>query len=171
MTNQEAKPKRRNPRHEIFKDEYLKCWNATDAYQKAYPKASRESARRNGSILLTNTDIKADIDTRVAESHMSADEALKLISDIAHGDIGDMVDNNSLLDLRTAREKGMTKLLKKIKQRTITHIGKLENEGDTEITEIEFEMYSAHEALRDILKIGGKLKDAEVTINVNLTDD
>lgn len=160
MTDEETKPaKKRNPRHEIFKDAYLKCWNATDAYQVAYPKVNRDTARANGAKLLADTSIKAAIDARIAESHMSADEALKLQADIARGDIGALLDNNGLLDIRQAKELGMTRLLRKIKQKTITHIGKSETDGDTEITEIEFEMYDAQTAQRDILKIHGKFVD------------
>lgn len=102
---------------------------------------------------------------------MSADEALKLLADIGRGDIGDIVDDNGLLDLRIARQKGMTKLLRKIKQKTITRIGKTDADDDVEITEIEFEMYSAKDAIDTVLKAGGKLKDTDITINVKLVDD
>lgn len=102
---------------------------------------------------------------------MSADEALKLLADMGRGDIGEVVDNNGLLDIRLAREKGMTKLLRKIKQKTVTRIGKSDDDDDVEIVETEFEMYSAKDAIDTILKAGGKLKDTDLTINVKLTDD
>ena len=38
--------------------------NATNAYMIAYPEASRETARRNGSKLLTQTDIREEISAR-----------------------------------------------------------------------------------------------------------
>jgi phage terminase small subunit len=167
--SEEVKPKRMTNKQRIFIDEYLRSFNATRAAIRAG--YSKKTARSIGCENLTNPDIKAEIDARLAESHMGADEALKLLADMARGDIGDLVDDNALLDLRMAREKGMTKLLRKIKQKTITHIGKLENEGDTEITEIEFEMYSAKDAIDTILKAGGKLQGSDVVINVILTDD
>lgn len=102
---------------------------------------------------------------------MGADEALKLMSDMGRGDIGELIDNNGLLDLRVARQKGLTKLIKKIKQKTITRIGKTDDDDDVEITEIEFEMYDAKSAIENILKVGGKLKDTDLTINVKLADD
>jgi len=45
-----------------FIKEYIKNGgNATEAYMVAYPKANRETARRNGSKLLTQTDIIGEI--------------------------------------------------------------------------------------------------------------
>jgi phage terminase small subunit len=41
--------------------------NATGAYQRAYPKASEESARRNASRLLTNADIQEYMSAVLAE--------------------------------------------------------------------------------------------------------
>lgn len=48
-----------------FISEYIKNGgNATEAYSLAYPEASRETARRNGSRLLTQTDILEEIRNR-----------------------------------------------------------------------------------------------------------
>jgi len=49
--------------------------NATDAYATLHPKATRESARRLGSLLLTNIDVSEEIKRRLKEKHLSADEA------------------------------------------------------------------------------------------------
>lgn len=157
-----------NNKQRIFVDEYLKCFNATKAALLAG--YSEKTAYSIGQENLKKPEIKKEVDARLQASHMSADVALKLTSDIANGDIGDLLDNNGLLDIRQAKALGLTRLLKKIKQKTITRIGKSDDDDDVEITEIEFEMYSAHEAQRDILKIGGKL-NGDITINVNLTDD
>jgi phage terminase small subunit len=52
-----------------FADRYIEndFRNATDAYMKAYPKASYETARRNASILLTKTDIQEYLSAAIAE--------------------------------------------------------------------------------------------------------
>ena len=154
----EEKPKLTKA-NEVFISEYLKCFNGTEAYCIAYPKSKRESARRSASDLLTNPDIKAEITRRLDEVHMSADEALKLLSDIARGDVGEIIDNFGSVDLLEARSKGKTKLIKKIKQRTITKIGKNKSDPDEEIHETEVELYPADAAIRDVLKIHGKYKD------------
>jgi len=86
---------------------------------------------------------------------MNADEVLDRLTDIARGDIADVLDIGSMgfsLDLKKAYEGGKTKLIKKLKQKTTIVIGKGEN-PDQEFHETEFEMYSAHEALRDLAKV------------------
>lgn len=144
-------------RQRVFIDEYLRDFNATQAAIRAG--YSEKTAYSIGSENLKKPEVKAEIDERLAVYHMTAEEALKRTADIARSDIGDLIDNNGLLDLRTARQNGLTKLIKKIKQKTVTRIGKTDDDDDVEITEIEFELYNAHEAIRDILKVHGKFTD------------
>jgi phage terminase small subunit len=47
-----------NERHQTFAMEYTMDWNATRAYQVAYPDASKESAMANGSRLIRDAKIK-----------------------------------------------------------------------------------------------------------------
>lgn len=157
MTDKKLKLTKAN---EVFINEYLTCFNGTEAYSRAYPKANRNSARANASNLLANPNIKSEIERRLAEVHMSADEALKLLSDIARGDIGDFINNFGGVDLVKAREAGKTRLIKKVKTRTITS-----EKEEKEIVEEEIELYPADAALRDVLKIHGKFKE---NLNVNL---
>ena len=152
-------PKPLNKAQQVFVSEYLKLFNATEAYLVAYPKSKRDSARANAARLIAEDSVKAEIEARLAEIHMSADEALKLMADIARGDIGDVIDNFGSVDMVEARKKGKTKLIKRLKQRTITKIGKNKSDPDEEIHETEVEFYPADSAIRDILKIHGKYKD------------
>jgi hypothetical protein len=62
--------------------------NQTDAYAATYPSCTRETARRNGSALLTNTDIQAHIQARFKELQMGKDEALLILTDQARGNMG-----------------------------------------------------------------------------------
>lgn len=147
-------------KRKVFVSEYLKTWNAAESARRAG--YSERSAREIGRKLLTNVDIKAEIDERLAEVHMSADEAMKLTTDIGRGDIGDFMAIGPMgfsLDLQAAREAGKTKLIKKVKQKTTTFIAKKESEEDREITEIEIELYDAQAAQRDVLKLHGKFTD------------
>jgi phage terminase small subunit len=164
-----SEEKKLTRKQKVFIAEYLKTWNASESARRAG--YSVKTAGSIGQRLLKDVEISTAIQTRLAEIHMSADEALKLLADMGRGDIGEVVDNNGLLDIRLAREKGMTKLLRKIKQKTVTRIGKSDDDDDVEIVETEFEMYSAKDAIDTILKAGGKLKDTDLTINVKLTDD
>lgn len=154
---EEEKEVRINRRQQVFIDEYLKCFNGSEAARRAG--YSEKSARQTASDLLAIPYISEQIQSRLDEVHMSADEALKLTADIARGDIGELLDNNGLLDIRLAKNNGKTKLLRKIKQKTVTRIGKTDDDDDVEVTEIEFEMYPADSALEKILKVHGKFTD------------
>lgn len=150
----------------VFIDEYLLCFNGTASYLKAYPKTkNRESARASAARLLAKVNVKDEIQRRLAEIHMSAEEALKLQAEIARGDITKFFTPLGNIDFNALQNSGMGRLIKKIKQRTITKIGKKENDEDTEILETELELYPADVAQERILKIHGKYKE-EVNLNV-----
>lgn len=148
-----------NKRQQVFIDEYLQCFNATEAYLRVYPKSSRESARANAARLIATDNVSEHIQARLSEIHMSADEALKLTADIARGDVTEFLNSFGAIDLDKVRESGKGRLIKKIKQRTITKIGKTETDEDTEIHDTEVEFYDSQAALRDILKMLGRFTD------------
>lgn len=140
----------------VFIDEYLRCFNASEAARRA---GYTSKANVIGSQLLANPNIKAEIQARLAEVHMSADEALKLTADIARGDVAQLMEVSSVgfnLDMSKAQAAGLTGLIKKVKQKTVTYLAKKESEEDREVTELEIELYDRQAALRDILKIHGK---------------
>ena len=109
---------------------------------------------------------------------MSADEALKLQADIGRGDIGELADENGFFDFGKAKEAGLTKLIKKFKQKTTTFLAKGESGEDREVHEIEVELYPADAAQERALKIHGKLvnkvditsKGDKVQIGLNPVD-
>ena len=70
-----------------FCDEYLVDLNGTQAAIRAG--YSKKSARFIGSDHLTKPNIRAYIDKRLEDAAMSKTEALKLVSDIAKGNLGD----------------------------------------------------------------------------------
>ena len=155
-------------KYAVFVDEYLRCFNATEAYLRVYPKSSRESARANAARLIANDSIQEAIQARLDEVHMSADEALKLTADIARGDITEFITPFGNVDIDLLKQSGKGRLVKKIKQRTVTKIGKGEKDEDTEILETELELYPADSALDKILKVHGKYSDAP-NININMS--
>ncbi len=159
-------------KHQRVLDEYLLCWKQWEAYQKAYPKVSYTSAKSLSSDLFANTNFSAHLQARLAEVQMSADEALKLTADIARGDIADYMTVSSMgfsLDLQAAQKANKTGLIKRIKQTVVTINGEKE---DKEIITSDIELYDKQAALRDILKVHGKIKDPATTVfNVRLTDE
>jgi hypothetical protein len=135
-------------------------YNATKAWMTTHPDSSYDAARANSARWIAKDNIKSEIARRLEEKHMSAEEAMERISDIARGDISQLMDVSSVgfnLDMAKAKEAGLTKLIKKVKQKTTTHIAKSESDEDREVVELEIELYNAHEAARDILKLHGKL--------------
>lgn len=74
-----------------FADEYLIDLNATRAYKVAYPTVKKDgAARSNASRLLTNADIKAYIDERLAEIHdektADAKEVMEYLTAVMRGE-------------------------------------------------------------------------------------
>lgn len=143
----------------VFVSEYLLSFNATASYKKAHPNAKSTTAAVNGWKLLRKTNIQEAIKARLDEIHMSADEALKLQSDIARGDITEFFTPYGNLDFEKLRDSGRGRLVKKIKQKTVTKIGKTDKDEDTEILETEIELYPADAAQERILKITGKFRE------------
>ncbi|WP_121615226.1 terminase small subunit [Virgibacillus halodenitrificans] len=77
---------------------YIKYFNATKAYQKAYD-SDYKTANVNGSRLLVNASIRDEI-TRMKEERasgllLSADDVLQKYIDIAFADIGDYVERGN----------------------------------------------------------------------------
>lgn len=74
-----------------FCDEYLIDCNATRAYKAVYKNIKNDGvARRNGSRLLTNADIKKYIDARMEELHnektADAQEVIEYLSAVLRGE-------------------------------------------------------------------------------------
>lgn len=138
-------------KHEQFVNEYLVCMNATEAYSRVYPNCTRETAGRNGHVLLKNTDIASAIDQRLAENTMRANEVLARLTEHASGDMGDFwtisADGEPALDLNTAKANGKLRLIKKLKVKTTRRMV-ADIEGVT--TDVDFELYDAQSALKEL---------------------
>jgi phage terminase small subunit len=103
----------------IFIEEYLRCWNATEAARRAG--YSETSARVIGHENLTKPDISEEIQRRIDDQAMSANEVLCRLADQARGTIEDYISFNHAphptftLDLDKARQRGVLHLIKKLK--------------------------------------------------------
>lgn len=164
-------------RKRAFIREYPKDFNATRAAKAAG--YSEKTAYSQGQRLLKDVEVKAALDALI----MSAEEAASIITDIARGDIADLMalsTSGYSLELMIRDANGelipnpKTKLVKHIKQKVTTFLAKKESDEDREVIETELELYSAHEAARDILKYRGKMIDRSENLNLDLstlTDD
>jgi len=138
-------------KHQQFINEYikLKCSNATEAYCRVYPNSSREAASVSAYEILRNPKILEEIDRRVAEETMSANEVLMRLADEARGDIGEFwsiqPDGEPVLDLLNAKVQGKLHLIKKLKVKTTT---RTISDIDVTTKEVDFELYDAQAAKR-----------------------
>ncbi|SHJ12750.1 terminase small subunit [Clostridium magnum] len=84
-----------NDKQKLFCIYYIKCFNATKAYQKVY-ECDYASAVANGSRLIANDNVKAEIERLKADKFkgamLSAQDLLQKYIDIALSDITDYVE-------------------------------------------------------------------------------
>lgn len=133
-------------KQQVFIDEYIKSWNATDAARLAGYKATNGSLAVIGYENLRKLKIKEAIDLKLKESAMSADEVLSRLARIARGNIKNVINVSNAEDVEEL-DNDHSLTIKKFKRR-ITH----SKDGEETYEDIELELYSAHEAQRDLGK-------------------
>jgi phage terminase small subunit len=101
-------------RQQLFIEHYLVCLNGAEAARRAGYAA--RGARQEAHRLLTNADIRAAIDARMAEYVMPANEVLARLTDTARGSMADFLTigpRGTRIDLRRAAEADKLHLVKK----------------------------------------------------------
>lgn len=150
-------------KQQVFINSYLSNgFNATEAARQAGYEGDGNTLAVVGHENLRKPNIAAIIRERMNESAMSANEVLDRLSKIARGEVTDFVNDEGKFDLTTARKLKKQGLLKKLKtKRTSKQVDTVESGSDDSretletslvYEEVEFELYSAHEALRDLGK-------------------
>ena len=144
-----------------FVDEYFRLnMNGTRAYKAVYGVEDDNVAGASAARLLGKVKVKAEIERRLKEKAMAADEVITRLADMARGDLGDFMDIESMsfdISLQKAKELGLTHLIKKVKQRTVTTVDSSGEETETNVQEIE--LHSSLEALNTIARAHGLFKD------------
>ena len=97
-----------NAKRRVFVEEYLECWNAT----KAAEKAGYAHPGSQGSRLLQNVEIQDAIKSRIDELAMTADEVLLRLGEQARGDISEFVGETGNINWVAVKAKGQ--LIKRI---------------------------------------------------------
>lgn len=89
-----------------FVEEYLKCWNATEAARRAG--YSERTADVQGPRLLGNVSVQEHIKRRIREKAMGADEVLLRLGEQARGEVASYLDASGRVDLERllADDKG-----------------------------------------------------------------
>ena len=131
-------------KQKVFIEEYLQCWNATEAARRAGYAFPNVEGPKN----LVKPSIKALIQVRIDEKAMSADEVLARLADQARGTMADFItlrdDGYFIVDLKKAEAAGKLHLIKKIRQ-----VRTVKNEEYEEIR-TDVEIYDSHAALVDL---------------------
>lgn len=124
-------------KQQAFIAHYFECgMNASEAARRAG--YSADTAYSIGSRLLKDVEVLKEVERLYKERTMPADEILARLTDHARGDIGDIVDDNGVLDIKKARAAGKTALIKKIKRTTTTYTDESGNGKESYTDEIEF---------------------------------
>lgn len=100
-------------KQQVFINEYLTCWNASEAARRAG--YSERSARKLGAELLTKPDVRTEIEARLAEMTMMADEALVRLTEQARAGYADYLTAAGKVDLRRLLADGKGHLIKSFK--------------------------------------------------------
>ena len=139
-----------------FINAYLVSWNATKAAIEAG--YSAKTAYAIGEQNLRKLEIRAEINRRITQMAMSADEALARLSDQATANVTEFLG----LSVDELKAHPKAHLLKKVKQTKRT-------QGEYTTETIEFEVYDTQSALVHILK-EAHLNAGEPTERVEYTD-
>lgn len=136
-----------NTKQTVFVNEYLKCWNASEAARRA---GYNGKSNVIGAQLLANLSIKAEVDARIAQLKMSADEVLIRLAEQARGSHADFAGVNLRDDLKDHPKAHLVKTI-------ITDVyedakGKIHHK-------MRLELYDAQAALVHIGKVHGLFTD------------
>lgn len=98
----------------VFVEEYLQCWNGSEAARRAgYAYPGREAYR-----LLKNDVIQEIVQERIREKAMSADEVLVHLADVARFDPGLIFGKVGIIDWDQAKRDSLTRFVKKVEWST-----------------------------------------------------
>lgn len=127
-----------NTKQTIFVNEYLKCWNASEAARRA---GYNGKSGQIGYRLLKDVEIQSYIKERTDEIKMSADEVLIRLAIMARSNMADFAHIKNSEDLVNLGDTAG--VIKKFKKRVFdTPIG--------ERQDIEIELYDAQSALEKL---------------------
>jgi phage terminase small subunit len=127
-----------------FIDRYLETGNATESARYAGYNGDDATLAQIGSRLLKSVKIRTEIQRKLGTSVASGSEVLERLTQHARGDLTDVLKPDGTFDLRYARRRGSSKLLKKLKvKRTIDKDG-------SEHIDHEYEIHDPQAALEKL---------------------
>jgi hypothetical protein len=142
-------------RHMAFVEEYLVCFNGTQAWLLTHPGTDYNTASVSSSRLLRNAKIKRELEKRFSERMMSKREVLSRLQDQANATLLPFVkvddDGYIYFNFRDPEAKRHFHLIKKVKHRKLESSN--EKTGDyREENWVEVELHDPQKALELIGK-------------------
>lgn len=139
-------------RHELFIDEYLRCFNGTLAYKFTHPDVSDNHAAVEAHRILRNPKIKAELERRFKEMTMGKHEVLERLKAVANATLLPFIriedDGITYFNFKDDEAKRHFYLIKKIKSR------KKETFNDDSAETEQWIEVELHDALRALELIG-----------------
>jgi phage terminase small subunit len=147
-TEPAALPPGVTPKQALFIDAYLtNGFNQTQAAITAgYAKVS---AHVEAHKVIRKPAVRAEIDRRMRDYRISADEIMGRLSAIARANIEDLIDDNGNLDFKRARQRGALAAIRSITQ-TVNKAGDVKT---------RIELHNAQEALKTLGHAANVLRD------------
>lgn len=127
---------------------FVNKFNATAAYQDTYQPKKRETSAVNGTRLLRDERIRAEIKTRMNAQTMSAEAVLAQLAEIIRA--ANVADCLKWEGGRLALNPDKAFMVKRIRYR-------IKNTKRTKSTSLEIEFYNVLEAIEMVLKAQGLL--------------
>lgn len=161
----QSKPPTKKQR--VFIEEYLRCWNASEAARRA---GYKTKANVIGAELIALPSIKAVVEKRIDEMKMDTDEVLSRLASYARGSLEPFIrindDGTTDFDFSHPDAKKNIHLIKKIKtKRKILVEGKGDEAESWEHEWVEVEL---HDPVHCLELIGKHKRLFEENVNLNL---
>lgn len=137
-------------REQAFAEEYIANAMHID---KSVARVGR--TKRWGQNQLTKPEVRAKISQYVMERHQAADEVLNTLHMQMLGDIGDFLDVNGCFDLQRARDKGVSRLIRKLRISETHIITPGVNEPLRRAVQYDIELYNSQAAAIELAKLYG----------------
>jgi hypothetical protein len=101
-------------KHKAVANEYLKCFNRSEAYRAVYPSVASDTAASNAWRLWQNPDMQEYISRRLSEAAMSADEVLMRLAEDARAEYAQYIVAAPRLDMVRMAKDGLADLIPQI---------------------------------------------------------
>lgn len=152
-------PRKLTLKQKRFVEAYLETGNATEAARRAgygTEQSSDSVMAVVGWHNIRNAKIQKQIEARIADSKVTADEVIGTLANHMRADITDLLEESGAVDINVIRERKLGHLIKKVRVKRY-----VERKGeDSEAVEVtEFELHSQQAAAVQLCKVLGLEKE------------